>query len=79
MQSELLRAGANGEAEIRLVRASDEHLAEMIDLATDATAKKRTRGPSNRVFNESLEITATDLEALFKELIEANMPHEGKK
>jgi len=79
VQSELLRAGANGQAKIRLVRASDERLADTIDLATDATARKRTRGPSNRVFDESLDVTASDLETLFKELMSTRLLHGGEK
>jgi len=78
-QSELLHAAASGKAKIRLLRGSDENLADTIDLATDATAKKMTRGPSNRVFNRSLGVSASDLEALFYELVNASIRHEDKE
>ncbi len=71
-QSELLGAGARGQTKVRLVRGSNDGLADEIDLASDAGAIKATRGPANRVFNESLGITASDLEQLIEELLKAN-------
>ncbi|MBK9034963.1 MAG: hypothetical protein IPL61_27485 [Myxococcales bacterium] len=71
-QSELLGVGARGQTKVRLVRGSNDGLADEIDLASDAGAIKATRGPANRVFNESLGITASDLEQLVEELLKTS-------
>lgn len=67
-QRKWLSAGASGEAKIRLER-NETDVTGAIDLASFASAEKATRGPANRKFDRSLEITAADLEALVKELL----------
>ncbi|MEZ4400198.1 MAG: DUF4157 domain-containing protein [Kofleriaceae bacterium] len=66
-QAELLSAGASGQKSIRLFDG-EEDLTDTIDLASDATAEKATRGPADKKFNKSLGITAIELEKLIKGL-----------
>lgn len=75
-QDALLSAGAQGQTEIRLESRSKNITAE-IDLASDASAIKKSRGPSNRKFDRSLEITAVDLENLIKALNSASPKGNG--
>ena len=44
-----------------------------IDLASDATASKSTRGPAGKGFDKSLGVSASDLEALCKELLDQEL------
>jgi hypothetical protein len=47
-----------------------------IDLASDAAASKSTRGPAGKGFDKSLGATASDLEALCKDLLDKNVAAE---
>jgi hypothetical protein len=58
------------------VSGGDDSLADRIDIASDATAVKAARGPANSVFDESLGISAADLEDLFKELLSSHATPE---
>jgi hypothetical protein len=53
---------------IRLEAGGRDITAE-IDLGTDASASKTTRGPPVKGFDKSLGVSASDLEALWKELL----------
>lgn len=62
-QSGLLHDAAAGKKSIRLeVGARD--ITDELDLASDAAARKSTRGPAGKGFDESLGVSASDLEAL---------------
>jgi hypothetical protein len=67
-QTGLLREAAAGKKTIRL-EASDRDITAEIDLASDAAANKSTRGPAGKNFDKSLGVTASDLEALCKDLL----------
>lgn len=47
--------------------------ADEIDLASDAAASKSTRGPAGKSFDKSLGVSASDLEALCKDLLAAEL------
>ncbi|MDQ3153566.1 MAG: hypothetical protein M3R63_18240 [Actinomycetota bacterium] len=72
----LLAAGGSGK--IRL-EAQGKDITGEIDMASDAGATKATRGPAGKGFDESLGVTANDLEVLVKELLAAKpvKPPEG--
>ena len=75
-QTNLLRDGAASRRSIRLeVRERD--ITSEIDLASDAAAKKTTRGPAGKVFDNSLGVTATDLEKLCSDLLATGTPVNG--
>jgi hypothetical protein len=67
-QTGLLRDGAAGKKVIRL-EVGRRDITSEIDLGSDASASKSTRGPAGKKFDESLGIAADDLEALCKELL----------
>jgi hypothetical protein len=67
-QSSLLRDGAIGKKAIRL-EAGDHDITATIDLTSDASATKTTRGPAGKGFDQSLGVTSNDLEALCKALL----------
>jgi hypothetical protein len=75
-QTGLLRDAAAGKKAIRLEVGARDITGE-IDLASDATASKSTRGPAGKGFDKSLGVSASDLEALCKELL-ANEMATGK-
>jgi hypothetical protein len=67
-QTRLLSEATAGKKIVRLeVRNHD--ITSEIDLESDATASKSTRGPAGKGFDRSLGISASDLEALCKELL----------
>jgi hypothetical protein len=68
-QTELLRDAAAGKKTIRLEAEGGDITGE-IDLASDATASKSTRGPAGKGFDKSLGVSATDLEAMCKDLLD---------
>jgi hypothetical protein len=67
-QTGLLRDGALGKKTIRL-EVGDHDIAGEIDLGSDATAVKSTRGPAGKGFDKSLGVSANDLEGMCKELL----------
>ena len=67
-QSGLLRDAASGRKSIRL-EVGGRDIAGEIDLGSDATAKKSTRGPAGKKFDESLGVSAPDLERMCKDLL----------
>jgi hypothetical protein len=69
-QSGLLRDAAAGNKTIRL-EAGGRDITDHVDLASDAAASKSTRGPAGKGFGKSLGVSASDLEALCKELLAA--------
>jgi hypothetical protein len=68
-QSSLLREAAVGNKTIRLEVDGRDVTAE-IDLASDGAASKSTRGPAGKGFDKSLSVSASDLEALCKDLLD---------
>ena len=70
-QSDLFKDAASGTRTLRLEIAGRDITGEL-DLASDATATKSTRGPSGKGFDKSLGLTATDLEALCKDLLKSS-------
>jgi hypothetical protein len=68
-QTELLRDAAAGKTTIRL-EVGKHDIAPEIDLTSDATAAKSTRGPAGKGFDKSLGVSAGDLEALCKDLLD---------
>jgi hypothetical protein len=68
-QTELLKDAAAGKKTIRL-EAGEGDITGEIDLASDATASKSTRGPAGKGFDKSLGVSATDLEAMCKDLLD---------
>jgi hypothetical protein len=74
-QGTLFTRGASGETTVRLeLRGRD--ISNEIDLASDASASKSTRGPAGKAFDNSLGVTATDLEGLCRDLLSNVAPHE---
>lgn len=67
-QTKLLHEAATSRTTIRLEVAGRDITSEL-DIASDATAKKTTRGPAGKGFNKSLGVTGSNLEALVKELL----------
>jgi hypothetical protein len=67
-QTSLLSDAAAGKTTIRL-EVGNRDITEDIDLASDAAARKSTRGPAGKSFDKSLGVSASDLEALCKELL----------
>jgi hypothetical protein len=67
-QTSLLRDAAAGKKAIRLEVGGRDITGE-IDLASDATAKKSTRGPAGKGFDQSLGVSASDLEKMCKDLL----------
>jgi hypothetical protein len=72
-QSHLLSDGAAGKKVIRLEVGRRDITAE-IDLASDASASKSTRGPAGKGFDKSLGVLASDLEAMCKDLLAKGAP-----
>jgi hypothetical protein len=70
-QSDLFKDAAGGAKMLRL-EVGDRDIAGELDLASDATATKSTRGPAGKGYDESLGTTATDLEALCKDLLKTS-------
>jgi hypothetical protein len=68
-QTSLLREAAAGKKTIRL-EVGDRDITAEIDLASDATASKSTRGPAGKSFDKSFGVSANDLEALCKDLLD---------
>ena len=76
-QTGLLRDAATGKKTIRIEISGRDITAE-IDLASDAAASKATRGPAGKGFDKSLGVSASDLEALCKDLLERGVaPGKG--
>jgi len=71
---------AKGEAGGIRLELNGKNITPEIDLASDSSATKATRGPSDKGFDESLGITAADLERLVKSLVDAAAvkPTDGK-
>jgi hypothetical protein len=67
-QSNLLSDGAAGKKLIRLEVGGRDITAEL-DLASDASASKSTRGPTGKGFDKSLGVSASDLEVMCKDLL----------
>lgn len=67
-QTGLLRDGAAGKKAIRL-EVGGRDITSEIDLGSDAAATKSTRGPAGKGFDKSLGVSASDLEALCKDLL----------
>jgi hypothetical protein len=68
-----------GAKELRLELKRRVDISEQIDLTSASQASKVTVGPAGKEFNESLDITAPDLERLVKELVVgARKPGSGK-
>ncbi|HEX3757619.1 MAG TPA: hypothetical protein VHW23_02895, partial [Kofleriaceae bacterium] len=67
-QTSLLRDGASGKKLIRL-EVGNRDITGEIDLGSDASADKHTRGPAGKSFDRSLGVSASDLEALCKDLL----------
>ena len=67
-QTSLLRDAAAGKKTIRL-EVGGRDITGDIDLASDAMASKSTRGPAGKGFEKSLGVSASDLEALCKDLL----------
>jgi len=70
VQSELFKDGASGAKKLRL-EVGGRDIADELDLASDAFASKSSRGPALKGFDNSLGVTATDLENLSKELLKS--------
>jgi hypothetical protein len=72
---------AKGEAGGIRLELNGKNITPEIDLASDSSATKATRGPSDKGFDESLGITAADLERLVKSLVDAATvkPTDGKE
>lgn len=68
VQTDLLRDGASGKRAIRLEVGSRDITGE-IDLESDAAATKSTRGPAGKGFDKSLGVSASDLEAMCKDML----------
>ena len=68
-QTNLLHEAATGKKTIRL-EVSGRDITGDIDLASDAVANKSTRGPVGKGFDKSLGVSASDLEALCKDLLD---------
>jgi hypothetical protein len=75
-QTGLLHDGAAGKKAIR-IEVGDRDITGEIDLASDAAASKSTRGPAGKIFDKSLGVSATDLEALCKDLLAKGMAAGG--
>lgn len=75
-QTSLLRDAAAGKKTIRL-EVGDRDITAEIDLASDVAANKSTRGPAGKSFDKSLGVTASDLEALCKDLLDKSAAVEG--
>ena len=67
-QSGLLADAAAGKKVIRL-EFGGRNITGEIDLGSDAAANKSTRGPAGKGFDVSLGVSASDLEALCKDLL----------
>lgn len=67
-QSGLFRDAVVGKRQVRL-EVGGADITGQIDLASDAVARKSTRGPAGKGFDKSLGLAAADLEALCKELL----------
>jgi len=70
-QSDLFKDGASGTRKLRL-EVGGRDIAGDIDLASDAGATKSTRGPAGKGFDNSLGVTASDLESLCKDLLKSS-------
>ena len=55
------------------IEVGGRDIADQINLASDAVARKSTRGPAGKGFGKSLGVSAGDLEALRKELLAAEL------
>jgi hypothetical protein len=67
-QSGLLRDGATGKTKIRL-EVNGHDITSNVDIGSDAVAHKSSRGPAGKGFDNSLDVSAGDLEALCKSLL----------
>ena len=67
-QTGLLRDAAAGQKMIRL-EVGNRDITGEIDLGSDATATKFTRGPAGKGFDKSLGVSASDLEVMCKDLL----------
>ena len=67
-QSQLLSDGAAGKKVIRL-EVGGQDITAGLDLASDASASKSTRGPTGKGFDKSLGVSASDLEAMCKAIL----------
>jgi hypothetical protein len=61
-----LAQGSSGKIRLEL---NGRDITTEIDMSTDAAATKATRGPADKKFDESLGVTAGDLERLIKSLL----------
>ena len=67
-QTGLLRDAAAGKKAIRL-EVGHRDITSEIDLGSDASSNKTTRGPAGKGFDTSLGVFASDLEAMCKDLL----------
>ena len=67
-QTTLLSDGAAGKKAVRL-EAGGRDITDMIDLGSDVSARRSTRGPAGKGFDETLGVSATDLEKMCKQLL----------
>jgi len=65
----VIDAAIGGQKTVRLELEDGVDISEQLDLASADQAQKVTVGPAGKGFDESLEITAADLERLMKELV----------
>jgi polyhydroxyalkanoate synthesis regulator phasin len=70
-QTDLFKDAAGGAKKLRL-EVGDRDIADEVDLASDAFASKSSRGPAGKGFDNSLGMTASDLEALCKDLLKSS-------
>ncbi|MEO7730194.1 MAG: hypothetical protein ABIY55_04420, partial [Kofleriaceae bacterium] len=70
-QNALFKDGASGAKQLRL-EVGGHDIAGSLDLASDASATKTTRGPAGKGFEKSLGVTAGDLEAMCKDLLKSS-------
>jgi hypothetical protein len=70
-QTKLFRDAASGGTGQRaiLLEFNGKDITDDIDMVSDALATKTTRGPAGKAFDNSLGVSASDLEALCKELL----------
>jgi hypothetical protein len=64
---------ATGGRKVKLIEAGKDITGE-IDLTSMISAKSHTRGPANKGFETSLEVSTTDLDALIRKLMEPPKP-----
>lgn len=72
----IFQARPPGDAKKIRLEIAGHDISDDIDLASDVDASKTTRGPAGKGFENSLGVTATDLEVLCKDLLGSNSSPE---